>query len=191
MGKRRNRDLPKSNVKEKEMRTKRNFITTFFALGLLATAAVSGSQEIPDVINLDPLTRLYEPVKFNHAKHIHDLQDCAACHHHTIGAPSDDRNCGRCHRTMEPQKAAACRKCHAADPFTAETIRARHDDKNRYHRDVPGLKAAYHLSCTGCHEKGSGPTGCTDCHARTDAGNAFYRSGKYAPVAKPAGSGHH
>jgi hypothetical protein len=168
------------------MRTKRNLITAFLATGLLATATVAGSQEIPNVITLKSLARLYEPVKFDHALHINSLQDCGTCHHHVIGAPSDDRNCGRCHQTMQAQQAAACRKCHAAEPFTAETLKAQQEDKNRYHRDKPGLKAAYHLSCTGCHEKGKGPTGCTDCHARNDAGDQFYRSGKYVPAAKPA-----
>jgi len=166
------------------MRTKRILIAAFLATGLLATATVSRSQEIPDVIMLNSLASLYEPVRFDHARHIKVMRDCGACHHHTIGAPSDDRNCGRCHQSMEPKPAVACRQCHAANPFTAEYLKATHEDKNRYHRDKPGLKAAYHLSCTGCHEKGSGPTGCTDCHERTDAGNQFYRSGKYAPAAK-------
>jgi hypothetical protein len=43
----------------------------------------------------------------------------------------------------------------------------------------------------GCHKEMGGPVGCEDCHARTDAGDAFFHSGSYAPSSAPAdGSGH-
>jgi hypothetical protein len=46
----------------------------------------------------------------------------------------------------------------------------------QYHVDMPGLKAAYHWNCVGCHEVMDGPTGCQDCHARTVEGDTFYRA---------------
>jgi hypothetical protein len=38
----------------------------------------------------------------------------------------------------------------------------------------------------GCHEEMDGPTGCQDCHARTEAGDEFYHAD-----AKGDNSGHH
>ncbi|MCG6963672.1 MAG: tetrathionate reductase family octaheme c-type cytochrome [Acidobacteria bacterium] len=85
---------------------------------------------------------LYGPVRFMHAKHAASLMgNCALCHH---ARPSDP----------ERKETVACRTCHvaAADP------------------DHPGcvsLKAAYHLSCIGCHqEMHEGPTHCGGCHRR-------------------------
>ena len=71
-------------------------------------------------------------------------------------------------------------------PFSAASLREK--DPNTYHTGKPGLKAAYHLNCLGCHEKNGGPTGCTDCHTRTVEGDKFYRAGEYAP--KKSAGGH-
>lgn len=172
------------------MRTTRNFTAAFLACALLAAVTASGSQEIPDTITLSSLGNLYQPVRFNHAGHIVALKDCGTCHHHTVGTPSSDRNCGRCHKSIEAQRVFDCKKCHAATPFTAANVNARMADPQRYHRDTPGLKAAYHLSCSGCHEEMSGPTGCTDCHALTDQGKAVYRTGAYTPEAGHGKKGH-
>jgi hypothetical protein len=61
---------------------------------------------------------------------------CVGCHHHS---PAGAR-------------PPPCRSCHsqAADAT----------------RDRPGLKAAYHRQCLGCHiDMGVSKQGCTDCHA--------------------------
>ncbi len=85
---------------------------------------------------------LYGPVRFMHAKHAASLMgNCALCHH---ARPSDPQR----------KETVACRACHraVADP------------------DRPGcvsLKAAYHLSCVGCHrDRHKGPTHCGGCHRR-------------------------
>ena len=48
------------------------------------------------------------------------------------------------------ERPPTCRSCHSreADPV---------DDK-------PGLKAAYHRQCMGCHEQMDLKVGCEDCH---------------------------
>jgi hypothetical protein len=82
----------------------------------------------------------------------------------------------------------SCQSCHEADPFTAAQLERKADDRYQYHIDKPGLKAAYHLSCLGCHEESGGPTGCEDCHGKSAAGDAFYHSGAFAPKASAARS---
>jgi hypothetical protein len=91
----------------------------------------------PELSILNALEKIYEPVTFSHGMHTLVADDCATCHHHS-----------------EPGVTLACKECHGV-PF---------DPKNL---DMPGLKGAYHLQCMGCHrEIGSGPLGCTECHAK-------------------------
>ncbi len=59
---------------------------------------------------------------------------CAGCHHHS---PAGE--------TPPP-----CRSCHSRE---ADAL----DDK-------PGLRAAYHRQCIGCHEEMALGVGCEDCH---------------------------
>jgi hypothetical protein len=148
--------------------------------------AICRGANIPDSISLDSLVQLYEKVEFDHAKHITLTKDCAACHHHTTGTLQEDRNCIRCHRNSNETNVVACKGCHSLQPFSATTLREK--DLKTYHRDKPGLKAAYHLNCVGCHEKNGGPTGCKECHSRTKDGDKLYNSGEFAP--KKAAGGH-
>lgn len=91
----------------------------------------------PEVLTLNTLEKIYEPVTFSHGMHTLITDDCAICHHHS-----------------EPGQTPACKECHDA-PF---------DPKNL---NMPGLKGAYHLQCMGCHqEMESGSTGCNECHAK-------------------------
>jgi len=159
-------------------------------LALVSAPTIGRGANVPDSINIDPLAKLYEKVKFNHAKHISLIKDCAECHHHTTGTQVQEKNCVRCHKNSEAKKTVACRSCHAATPFSAEVLRAKESDRWLYHQDKPGLKGAYHQSCIGCHEKGKGPTGCKECHALTKAGEELYRTGEFAPRPAP-GSGKH
>ena len=158
---------------------------------LLAVPALhAGAQDIPQSIEIDSLANLYEAVPFDHAMHIDLAEGCSSCHHQTTGTPMVDENCGRCHHEARSSGGAACGQCHAPDPFSAEYLRAKEVDLKRYHRDKPGLKAAYHLNCLGCHEENGGPTGCQDCHVRTDAGDAMFHAGAYAPNGETE-SAHH
>lgn len=89
----------------------------------------------------EPFDDLYAPVRFMHAKHAADIGDCTACHHYR---PAGD----------DYPETVRCSACHQK-PFNEELI------------GRPGLKAAYHQQCMGCHaEKDKGPTACVDCHAK-------------------------
>jgi len=122
-----------------------------------ATIDTYDDEDIPENINIGELFYQYEPVEFPHRKIINKLVDnikenklanyfhtekgtiCQACHHNSPQA----------------KKPPRCVTCHGK-PF---------DEENLFR---PGLKAAYHQQCIGCHtvmeiEKPRA-TGCTDCH---------------------------
>ena len=89
----------------------------------------------------DPFNDLYGPVRFMHMKHATVVRDCAECHHMRPADP-------------EAKETVSCAACHR-DAFDAKAL------------GRPGLKAAYHQQCMGCHEeRNQGPVGCTDCHAK-------------------------
>ncbi len=150
------------------------------AIGLaIAVAAVAFGADAPDqgpeTVMLDSLVSLYQPVEFDHATHVELVEDCASCHHHTTGTEVTDERCAKCHEGTERAEVVSCRGCHAAEPFTVESLKGQ--EANRFHLDKVGLKGAYHLGCTGCHQEMGGPTKCRDCHERTPEGDAFYRIG--------------
>ena len=143
-------------------------------------AGLCGSQvaaeDFPDYVVLDSMADLYEGVDFDHEMHADLGEDCAVCHHHTTGTGTQDARCIRCHADSPATSEVACQDCHLSQPFSAEQINREALDLYQYHVDKPGLKAAYHWSCTGCHEAMGGPTGCQDCHARTSEGDAFFHA---------------
>lgn len=161
-------------------------------MGLLVASVCFGAG-IPDRININSIQKYYAPVSFNHAGHINSLKDCGLCHHHTTGAQVADPNCARCHKNSGAQAVVSCKGCHKADLFTSENLKTVQQQKPPfYHLDKPGLKAAYHMSCLGCHQKMGGPTGCQDCHTRNESGDAIFKSGQFAPKApaKPKAAQH-
>lgn len=163
-----------------------------FAFGIIFLLAATSclASGIPDRVTINKLQKYYAPVNFDHASHISNLKDCGLCHHHTTGAQVADQNCARCHKNSGAQAVVSCQGCHLADPFTPEALKQQRDQQPPvYHRDKPGLKAAYHQSCLGCHQKMGGPVGCQDCHQRNDGGDQLFRSGKYAPKVQPAPKG--
>jgi len=112
------------------------------------------SKDFPEKVKIESIAKKYQPTEFPHLKITTRLDQiirksslagvfhgdvktmCAGCHHHT---PLGKR-------------PPPCRDCHG--PEAART------------RDVPGLRAAYHRQCLGCHqEMGIKKTGCSDCHA--------------------------
>jgi len=118
---------------------------------------IYNDEEIPEKKIIGELFDRYKFVEFPHRKILQKLVEnikdnklagyfhagketiCRACHHNSPAA----------------KKPPSCTNCHGK-PF---------DDINPLR---PGLKAAYHQLCFGCHkemgiEKPS-PTGCTDCH---------------------------
>ncbi len=156
----------------------------------MASPLWGNAGEIPESLELQSLSELYEGVSFDHLLHMDMVGNCAACHHHGTGDPVEDENCARCHSYSKDTEVVSCGSCHPLEPFSPEYLREKEMDANRYHRDMPGLKAAYHQSCLGCHNEMGGPTGCQDCHPRTEAGDALFRAGAYAPESGAA-AGHH
>jgi hypothetical protein len=110
-------------------------------------------EDIPEVVTIDILQKEYEAAKLPHRKIVHTLMNnikdnriaqyyhtdpgtiCQGCHHHSPAM----------------KKPPACGSCHAK-PF----------DTNNILR--PGLMAAYHRQCIGCHtEMGIEKPAATDC----------------------------
>jgi len=115
----------------------------------------------------------FGPVSFSHRRHDVNVDgNCAVCHHR-VSFSDDNRSgqelipmhrmigvalagsCLTCHQDLREKKIQKCAACHQkADEA---------DDRSR-----PGLMAAYHLNCLGCHlsrtDKKNAPTGCNDCH---------------------------
>ncbi len=84
---------------------------------------------------------IYGPVRFMHLKHAAVVKDCTKCHHYKPDQP-------------DASETTECSACHQK-PFDPEFP------------ERPGLKAAYHQQCMGCHQKeNKGPTDCTGCHAK-------------------------
>ena len=119
---------------------KRGLRGTLTAAALLVVAAAVLAQS--DVIVLNYGARMFQPVRFPHARHAGEMNlGCTICHH-----AAADRNavqaCSGCHQLESqgetiPIKDAfhkSCRKCHQ---------RQRSEGRN-----PP-------TSCTGCHQRSS------------------------------------
>ena len=138
-------------------------------------AADSAKTTIPDQVTIKRLSTFYEPVEFDHQLHV-DYASCVECHHHTTGVVPSNPLCLGCHDGKTRTNDISCSNCHAADPFFTEKDRP-YQPKTKFHIDIPGLKAAYHLSCLNCHTAiGAGPTECADCHELTDSGQSFFKT---------------
>ncbi len=147
------------------------------------------AEDAPETLTIDSLANLYEPVEFNHLMHV-DYASCAECHHHTTGVKVADPNCIKCHANTPEGDDVTCSGCHEVDRFSMKYL-AELDNPVLYHIDKPGLKGAYHLNCIGCHQTIDGPTGCTDCHAMTEAGEKRFNTGEYTPKEEPASDSKH
>ena len=152
----------------------------FLLLMTFLLAVNCSAMDTPETIEIDALAKYYEPVEFDHELHVGVAEDCSVCHHHTTGTGTTDLYCAKCHSNYEEMEMVSCADCHSAEPFSAEEIH-RQSQKDLFHVDMNGLKGAYHQNCLGCHQEMDGPTGCQDCHARTEAGDEFYHAGEFAP----------
>lgn len=148
----------------------------FFALFVHCYATDS----YPGEIHIDVLANHYEAVIFDHDLHVMVSEGCATCHHHTTGTPAINTYCASCHNADEPAATVSCQGCHSKEPVTAGSMQQQRA-AFVFHDDKPDLKGAYHMSCLGCHQQMGAPTGCQDCHARTEAGDRFFNSGMFAP----------
>lgn len=158
------------------MTMKRIIIATLIlALGVFVnTAAAFG--DMPEQVTIDGMAKYFVAVEFDHAMHTDLGEDCSVCHHHATGTGTAEERCIRCHADDKESAEVGCAACHIAEPFSAEQIQRVAADLYQYHIDKPGLKAAYHWNCVGCHEQMDGPTDCLDCHERTPEGDAFYHT---------------
>lgn len=102
-------------------------------------AAPHSVSEGPDVVVIDRLSELYEPVLFLHRLH---------------ASMSDMGNgCAMCHHRNPPGPILPCRDCHGGP-------------SNPVNLNQPGLKGAYHRQCLGCHREWTHQTDCVVCHAK-------------------------
>jgi hypothetical protein len=174
---------------ERIMSAKQTLTTLIMALALITSGTVAAAADMPDQVSLDTMASLFNGVEFDHAMHTDLGEDCSACHHHTTGTGTTNERCMGCHADSAGEKTVRCAGCHVAEPFSAEHINRDASNRYQFHIDMPGLKAAYHWNCVGCHEQMDGPTGCQDCHTRTASGDAFYHEN--AVHAEAAGSAAH
>ncbi len=159
------------------------------SMGVVFDSGAMGPEDAPDAVDIDSLAKLYEKVQFDHALHV-GVTGCSSCHHHTAGTGPENENCARCHAKSGEASTVSCSGCHAKDPFDSAYMDAREKDPDLFHIDKPGLKGAYHLKCLGCHKEMGAPTGCTDCHHMTKAGQEFFHTGPFAPTGSPEGHHH-
>jgi hypothetical protein len=141
---------------------KATFIVAAIALCIGVSAAsqtVSGGGA-PEVIVLRSLSKVYEPVSFNHAEHISAAGGCTECHHQH--GTTQVQTCSECHkfdpsafkRNIDAGKLKPCVECHPAVDRPGKM----------------GLKTAYHQACFKCHKSDVGDgvknlEGCTEmCH---------------------------
>jgi hypothetical protein len=119
--------------------------------------ATYADEDIPETVEIKSLSRKYEPAKMPHRKIILTLvknikdSPLAGSFHRDPGTV-----CQGCHHNSPAaKKPPACGSCHG-QPF---------DALNLY---KPGLQAAYHLGCDGCHRsmgiEKPVATNCTGCH---------------------------
>jgi hypothetical protein len=128
-----------------------------------AGAASPPGGKMPQKIVLGSISRIYEPVSFNHASHVSNSGGCADCHHQHGQEAS--LSCGECHaidpaafkKSVKLAKMRPCHECHAPAYPSENPGR-------------PGLQVAYHRACFKCHRGdvgsvGKDPQGCVEmCH---------------------------
>ena len=131
------------------------------ASGLLESRkALTGTyadEDIPEKILIGELVYEYEPVQFPHRKIVNSL----------MRNIKDNKLTSYFHS----EKGAICRACHHNSPISKKPPRCvschgKPFDETNLLR--PGLKAAYHRQCMGCHKEMGiekpKSTECTDCH---------------------------
>jgi predicted CXXCH cytochrome family protein len=130
------------------------------SVGVSSAAETTAGGNLPKSLNLGSLSKVYEPVPFNHSGHVSSAGGCADCHHQHGSVQV--QTCVECHRidpavfkkSVDTAKFKPCGECHAPS-----------DRPGRI-----GLKTAYHQACFKCHKEdvGSGVKnlkGCTEmCH---------------------------
>jgi hypothetical protein len=142
----------------------------FLCVGVFAAQGAVAGENPPKVLTLGSLSRVYEPVRFNHAEHVSMAGGCADCHHQHRAL--EIQTCSECHRfdpaafrkNVLADRLLPCRDCHPASG-------------NPGNGGEPALKIAYHRACFKCHWGEVGSAGknlgsCTEmCHVPKVPGN--------------------
>lgn len=132
-------------------------------IGVSASSETTAVGNLPKDVVLGSLSKIYEPVRFNHSEHVSSAGGCADCHHQHGTMPVN--SCSECHpidpavfkKNLNVGKLKPCGECHPASERPGSVARR-------------GLKDAYHQACFKCHKSdvGSGVknlAGCTEmCH---------------------------
>ncbi len=128
------------------------------AMSWAIPAAAETTSEPPDVVMLDELEDLYEPVPFEHRLHAEMAEiwgGCETCHHRTpnghtkSGHPATNGEAA--HTQDEAAEVPACKSCH---PVGEDNTDIR----------MPSLNAAYHRQCLDCHRDWDHEKSCVVCH---------------------------
>jgi hypothetical protein len=114
------------------------------------------SEAFPEKVVISSLLGEYGPSTLPHKKIVVALDAAvrrsrlATAFHGNTGVL-----CAGCHhRSPVGERPPPCRSCHGASAVPAS--------------DRPGLQAAYHRQCMGCHAAMGLKQGCTDCHAKRE-----------------------
>jgi hypothetical protein len=126
----------------------------------------------PDVVMLDELVNVYEPVPFDHKSHAamaEMWQGCETCHHRTPAAATERGTAAAATQAAPFARGAktqadaadvpACRECHAIASAAADVR-------------MPNLKGAYHRQCLNCHRDWANENACSACHRERGNGAA-------------------
>ncbi len=128
---------------------------------------VFDKEKVPEKVQIKSLEKEFKPADFPHQKIVARLtvlsneSSLARVFHASRG---DAILCSGCHHRSDPgsaqaKKVPACRSCHGR-PFEPGAL------------GRPGILAAYHRQCMGCHQamhQKPAPLDCVKCHAAKDA----------------------
>lgn len=138
-----------------------SFVMTFI---WIASSFAQPPATQPDVVMLDALVNLYQPVPFSHRAHAEMAQmwdGCKTCHHRE--PEENDQPVDPVHHPTtqdESAKIPACKSCHPVAPEAQVEIH------------MPSLKGAYHRQCLNCHREWAGENACVMCHAPREGGES-------------------
>lgn len=158
------------------MSCKQSLTILITVVACIVVGSVAMAADMPEQVTIDSMSEMFEGVEFDHTMHTELSEDCSVCHHHATGTGTVDSRCVSCHAKSDAVTDVRCSACHVATPFSAESLSQQSQDLYQFHIDRPGLKAAYHWNCLGCHAEMDGPMECVDCHSRTPKGDAFYHT---------------
>jgi hypothetical protein len=123
-----------------------------------ATRAATQPEDLgPDVVMLEELVALYQPVPFDHKSHAKMAQmwdGCVTCHHRSprpTTQPATAAAAIAAHTQDGAAAVPACRSCHLVAGKDA-------------HIRMPNLKGAYHRQCLNCHQDWMHENACGICH---------------------------